>query len=124
MPVDQQRVGNIARNDREFIHIHIVYVINQLDTSPLSRISWLHDPNVLLAIMLLQLLVMLVKLTELIRQDIGIRYKVKVLFTKSLLHSDNVEAKPVFPCNFVTLREVIDLLVFVEPFVQVALTAG
>ena len=47
-----------------------------------------------------------------------------MLFAKSLLHSDDVEAEPVFPCDFMTLREVVDLLVLVQAFVQVALAAG
>jgi len=124
MAIDQQWIGDIPRYHGQFIHIDIVYVIDQLDASALSCIGWLYDPNILLAIVLLQLLIMLVKLTELIWQDVGVRYKVKMLFAKSLLHSDNIKAKPVFPCNFVTLREVVDLLVLVQAFVQVALAAG
>lgn len=124
MAIDQQWIGDIPRYYGQFIYIDIVYVIDQRDASALSCVGWLYDPNILLAIVLLQLLIMLVKLTELIWQDVGVRYKVKMLFAKSLLHSDNVEAKPVFPCNFVTLREVVDLLVLVQAFVQVALAAG
>ena len=124
MAIDQQWIGDIPRYYGQFIYIDIVYVIDQRDASALSCVGWLYDPNILLAIVLLQLLIMLVKLTELIWQDVGVRYKVKMLFAISLLHSDNVEAKPVFPCNFVTLREVVDLLVLVQAFVQVALAAG
>ena len=124
MAIDQQWIGDIPRYYGQFIYIDIVYVIDQRDASALSCVGWLHDPNIFLAIVLLQLLIMLIKLTELIWQDVGVRYKVKMLFAESLLHSDNVEAKPVFPCNFVTLREVVNLLVLVQAFVQVALAAG
>jgi len=67
---------------------------------------------------------MLIKLTEFIWQDVSIWNKVKMLFAKSFLHSDDVEAEPVFPCDFMALREVIDLLILVQAFIQVALAAG
>lgn len=74
--------------------------------------------------MLLQLLVVLVELTKFIWQNVSIGNKVKVLLSISFLHSDNVKAEPIFSCDFVTLWEVIDLLVLIEAFVQVALAAG
>jgi hypothetical protein len=89
----------------------------------LCCVGWLNDPDVLLAVMLLKLLVVFVEFTEFIRKNISIRYEVKVLFTISFLHSNNVEAKSIFSGDFVTLWEMIDLLVFVESFVKVALAA-
>jgi hypothetical protein len=42
--------------------------------------------------MLLEFLVMSIKVTKLIREDISIRDKVEVLFSELLLHPDHVEA--------------------------------
>jgi len=40
------------------------------------------------------------------------------------LHSYEVEAESILSCDFMTLREVIDFLIFVEAFIQVALAAA
>ena len=69
--------------------------------------------------MLLKLLVVLVEFTKLVWQNVGVRHEVKVLLAVSFLHSDDIETQPVFPGDFVTLREVIDLLVLVETFIQI-----
>ena len=66
---------------------------------------------------------MLIELTKLIRQDVSVWHKVKMLFPKSLLHSDSIEAKPIFPGDLVALWEMVDLLVLVEAFVEIALAA-
>ena len=69
--------------------------------------------------MLLELLVMLVKFSKLIRQDVGIGNEIKVLLAIAFLHPHNVEAKSIFPCDFMTLGEVIDFLVLIQAFVEV-----
>ena len=56
---------------------------------------------------------MLIEFTELIRQDVSIWYKVKVLFAKLLLHSDGVKAKPIFTGDLMTLWEMVDFLVLI-----------
>ena len=56
---------------------------------------------------------MLVKLTEFIRKDVGVWHKVKVLLAISFLHSHNVEAESVLTGNFMTLREMVDLLILI-----------
>jgi len=58
---------------------------------------------------------------ELIWQDIGVWDEVELTPAKSLLHFDVVEAKSVFSGDFVTLREVVDSLIFVQTFINVAL---
>lgn len=73
--------------------------------------------------MLFQLLVVFIELTEFIRKNVGIWHKVKVLFTISFLHSDNIETKPILPCNLMTLWEVINLLVLIQAFIKVTLAA-
>lgn len=74
--------------------------------------------------MLLELLVVLVELTKLIRQDVGVRHEVEVLLSVALLHANHVEAEPILARDLMTLREVVDLLVLVESLVEVALAAA
>lgn len=71
--------------------------------------------------MLLQLLIVLVEFTKLIWEDVGVWYEVEVLLSISFLHPDHVEAKSIFPCDLVALWEMIDFLVFIQAFIQVAL---
>ena len=64
---------------------------------------------------------MSMEVLEFIWQDVSVRDEVKLVATEALLHLDIVEAQSVLPCNLMTLREVIDLLEFIESFIQVAL---
>lgn len=66
---------------------------------------------------------MLIKFSKFIGKDVRVRHKVKVLLAVFLLHPDHVEAESVFSSDFVTLGKVIDFLVLVEPFVEVAFAA-
>ena len=90
----------------------------------MGGVGWLYNPDILLAIMLLLLLIMLIKLSELIRQDVCIRNKIKMLFAIPFLHPDDVEAESILPGNFMTLREMVDLLILIQAFIQITLTAG
>ena len=63
--------------------------------------------------MLFELLVVVIKVTELIRQDVSIWTKVKRILAKPLLQTHNIKAKSVLPCDFIALWEVIDLLVLI-----------
>ena len=56
---------------------------------------------------------MVIKVTELIRQDVSIWTKVKRILAKPFLQTHNIKAKSVLPCDFIALREVIDLLVLI-----------
>jgi hypothetical protein len=58
---------------------------------------------------------------ELVGEDVGVWDEVKLTSAKPLLHLDIVEAKSVFSGDFITLREVVDPLIFVQTFIQVAL---
>ena len=73
--------------------------------------------------MLLQLLVVFVEFSKLVWKNISIGHKVKMLFAESLLHTDNVEAETVLTSNFITHREVIDLLILIESFITITFTA-
>ena len=99
--VNQQWVGNVFADDASFIDIDIVNVIDQIDTSSLARVCRLHDPNIFLAFVLLEFLVVIVKVTKLIGKNVGVWRKIKCTFAEALLHSDDVEAESVFACDFV-----------------------
>ena len=119
MSVDQERVGDVLADHAGFVHIHVVDIVNQVDSFALTGVCGLDNPNVFLALMLLQLLIVIVKVAELIGQDVRVWYKVKWLFAETLLHAHHVKAKAVFACNFMALWEVINFLVLVQTLVLV-----
>jgi len=124
MTIYQQRIGDVSANNRQFINIHVVDVVNQHDASSLGSVGGLNNPNVLFAIMLLQFLVVLIEFSKFIREDVSIWYKVKMLFSKSFLHSDNIEAKSVLPGDLMTLREMINFLVLIQALIEITLATG
>lgn len=117
--VDQERVSHVTRDDRSVVHIYIVDVVHNVDTLALAGVGWLNDPYILLRIMLLEFLVMSVEISELIRENVSIWNEVEVGLTKFLLHANHIIAQSIFPCDFITLREMIDLLIFVQTFIEV-----
>lgn len=72
--------------------------------------------------MLLKLLVVFIEFSKLIRQNVSVRHEIKVLFSIPLLHSNNVEAQAIFASDFMALREMVDLLILIKAFIEVALT--
>ena len=74
--------------------------------------------------MLLQLLVVVVEVTEFIGEDVGVGTEIKSILTEALLKPHNIEAKSVLPGDFVTLREVIELLVLIQTLILVALAGA
>lgn len=119
MSVDQERVGDVLADHAGFVHIHVVDIVYQVDSFALTGVCRLDNPNVFLALVLLQLLIVIVKVTELIGQDVRVWYKIKWLFAEALLHAHHVKAQAVFACNFMALREVINFLVLVQTLVLV-----
>ena len=71
--------------------------------------------------MLLEFLIVVVEITELIWQNIGIWRKVKCILSEPLLKAHDIEAQTVLPGDLVALREVIDLLILVKALILVAL---
>lgn len=61
------------------------------------------------------------EIMKFIWQDVGIRNEIKLLSAESLLHLHVVIAQSVFPRDFIALRKMINPLVLVQAFVQVAL---
>ena len=119
MTVNQQWIGNVLADDASFINIDIVNIIDKIDTSSLAGVCRFHDPDIFLALVLLEFLVVIVKVTKLIGKNVGVWRKIKCTFPEALLHADDVEAKSIFACDLVRLREVIDFLVLIQAFVLV-----
>ena len=122
MAVNEQWVRDILRNNTCLINVNVVYVVNDVDAAALAGVRWLDDPHILLALMLLELLIVVVKVAKLIWQDVSVWAEVKCTLAEPFLQPHDVEAKAVLPRNFITLREVIDLLVLIESLILVALT--
>ncbi len=74
--------------------------------------------------MLLQLLVVIVEVAELVGQDVGVRTEIKGTLSKALLEANDVEAKSVFACDFIALREVVYLLVLIQSLILVGLAGA
>lgn len=67
---------------------------------------------------------MIIEVAELVWQDVGIGHEVEGRLAKALLHAHDVEAKPILARDLMALREVVDLLVFVEAFVLIRLAGA
>jgi len=65
---------------------------------------------------------MCVEISILIWKDISIRNKIEVFPAVLILKFDIVVAKPVFSCYFITGREMVYFLIFIQAFIQIALT--
>ena len=92
MTVNEEGVGNITRDDRGIVHVHIIDIIHNIDALALTRIRRLDYPYIFLRVVLLQLLIVSIKVSELVRQDIGVWDKVKVALAKLFLHPHHVVA--------------------------------
>ena len=64
---------------------------------------------------------MCVELAVLVGEHVRVRHEVEASFPMLLLHPDYVLAQLVLPCDLIARREVVDLLVLVEAFVEVLL---
>lgn len=113
MAINKQRVCDVSGDNWKLINIDIIDIVYQRNALPLGRICRLHNPDILLAVVLLQFLVMLIELSELIRENVGIGNKVKVLLSETFLHPNNIKAQSIFSCDFMALGEMVDLLVLV-----------
>ena len=87
----------------------------------MAGICWFDDPYILFALMLFKLLVVVIEIAEFVRQNVSVWTEVKSILAEPLLKPDNIEAETVLARDLVALREVIDLLVLVEPLILVAL---
>ena len=85
MAVDKQRVRDVLRDDTSLVYVDIVDVITDIDTTALAGIGWLDNPHIFLALMLFQLLIMVIEVSKLIWQDVGVWCKIECILAKSLL---------------------------------------
>ena len=67
---------------------------------------------------------MIVKVTKLVWDHIGIGKETEGLLAKPMLHFGYVDRQLVFPCDLLRGREVIDLLVLVQAFVEIRLAGA
>jgi hypothetical protein len=66
MTVNQERIGDILGNNTGFVDVDVVYVIYNLDTTTLTPTGGLENPNIFLWFVLLELLIVIVKISEFI----------------------------------------------------------
>lgn len=64
---------------------------------------------------------MVIKVGKFVGKDVGVRDEIEGRFSMPFLHSHHVEAETIFACDFITLWEMIDFLIFIEPLILVAL---
>ena len=68
MPIDQQRISNVSRNDTFLVDINISDIVNDMNSASLTSVGRLDDPNVLFLLLTMHdSLVMFKPLIELIR---------------------------------------------------------
>ena len=120
MAIDQEWVGNVFGDNTCFIDIDIVDIVDDIYAASLTCVGWLHNPNIFLAFMLLQFLVMVIKVTKLIGQDVCVWAEIKGRFAKALLQSHYIEAKAIFAGDFVRLGEMVNLLILIKTLILVA----
>ena len=119
--VDEERVRDVARNDRSVIDVELLERLNQVDATTARRVCWFDDPHVTLRLRLAELQVVLMEVVELIGQDVGLGDEIELQAPEALLHLHVVVAQAVLARDLVALREVIDALELVQAFVEVAL---
>jgi len=124
VPVDKQRVRNVARDNRHLVNVQLVQVFNDVNASTTGRVSRLHNPDVALRLCLLQLLVVRVEVVEFVWQNVSVWNEVELASTESLLHLDVVEAETILAGYLVALWEMVDALELVETLVEVALAGA
>mmetsp|Transcript_9983 Transcript_9983/g.15087 ORF Transcript_9983/g.15087 Transcript_9983/m.15087 type:complete len:281 (+) Transcript_9983:1693-2535(+) len=124
VPVDQQGVRDVPRDDAQLVNVQVIDVVDYVDATASTRVAGLHDPNIAARVRLLQFLVVTKEVSVLIRQDVGIRHKIEGVPPELLLHLDVVEAEAVLASNLVGVREVVDALELVEALIQVGFAAA
>jgi hypothetical protein len=122
MPINQQRIRDVLADNTCVVNVYIVNVINEVNAFTLTRIGRFKDPHVFLGLVLLQLLVVVIKISKLFGKNIGVWGQVECRLAIFFLHSDQIEAKSVFFGDFVTVGKLVNLLVLVQTFVLVRFT--
>lgn len=100
----------------------IVNIVSDVNPFPLARAAGLTDPKVLIRSLLLKFIVVDIKIHPLIREDIRIWYDIESFMSMLLLHIYNVLTQRVFSSDFIAAWEVVDLLVLIQPFVDIRIS--
>ena len=124
MAIDEQRVGDVLADDTCLVNVDIVDVIHNINAFALARVGRFYNPNIFLALMLFQLLIVVVKVAKFFRQDISVWCQVESSLPILFLHTYQVEAKSIFFSHFITVGEMVNFLEFVQPLVLVRFAAA
>lgn len=79
---------------------------------------------VFFALGLLKLVKMMHKFSKLVGNKIGVWQEVKMLLTKSLLHSSDVKGQFIFSCDFNAAGKMINFLVLIQAFIKISLAVA
>jgi hypothetical protein len=52
--IDEQRVGDVARDHGQVVILEVVQVVNDVDSSPAAQVRWLHYPQIFFGLFLLE----------------------------------------------------------------------
>lgn len=122
MTIDKQRIRYVSLDDcLILVNIYLRNVINNINSSAPWKIARLNDPQVLsgvmVAIWILTLHLVLLKhlheISILVREHKGFRNEIPWFEAVLVLHFADIDAQSVFSCDFIALREMVDLLVLI-----------
>jgi len=121
MAIYQQRIGDVALNNGQFIvDAHLRYVINNINSTTSRHVRGLDNPIIILSIIFFPILFeSLYKIPVLVREHVRFWQEIPLPSSVLVLHSLVIYAQTVFARYFMTLREMIYLLEFVQALVQV-----
>jgi hypothetical protein len=88
MPINQKRVRDVLADNASFVNIDIVNVVHKVNSFTLTRIGRFKNPHVFLGLVLLQLLVVVIKITKLFGKNVSVWSQVKCRLAVLFLHSD------------------------------------
>ena len=102
----------------------LVDILNDVDSSALTRVRWLYNPEVAFRLRYLEFVIVGVKVMELIREDVSVWNEVESSSAVLLLHLYGVEAQSVLASDLIAIREVVDALELIKAFIEVTLTGA
>ena len=88
--VDQEWILNVARYNGQFVNIDFADVVDNINAATTGQIGWLHDPKVVLRILLPQLLKVVVKVSKLVRYHVGVGKEIEGGLAEPVLHLGHV----------------------------------
>lgn len=103
MPIDQQRVSDVARDHRQIIILEIIQVVYDVNASASAEVRWFDNPEIFLRLFLGEKIEVRIELSQLVRKNVGVwDYIVDAGSPELFLHFHDIKAQSVFPCNFIT----------------------